>query len=556
MTHENTSGPPSVRSVLLVAAMPILCLAPFANKAFHLDDTVFLWVARQIHVKPLDFFGFNANWYDRYAPMFVVNKNPPGVSYCIALVTALFGERELPLHVAFLLPAAAVGLGTFVLARRFCARPAWAALACVLTPAFLVSSSNIMSDTLMLALFLWALALWVYGVEARRLSALILAAILIALAALTKYFAVGLIPLLAIYALVRKRGLGWGLFTLLIPMVVLAGYEWYTYRLYGMGMLTEAGDFAMLPDWHKAIWPVTRTITTLGFTGGCLVVVLCYATFLWSLRAWVLALVLALCSLGAALYLDPENTAMAVREGQVRWLFLAQCLLFVAGGLFVVDLAVTDLWRSRDAASLLLFLWVAGVLFFAAAINWTTAGRTILPMAPAVGILLARRIDDRAKTGPKARLGRGALPLIPAACIALGATWADYAAANSARDAAAVLHHTLKDTGAPVFYMGHWGFQFYMDAYGAQSLDFDKPVPFGAIIVVPQNNYSTVNLSEPFARPYFALKLPVCRWLATVRKDVGAAFYCGFGVELPYVFGVTPPEEYRVYIVNGPASTP
>src|SRR5215475_8135491 len=37
-------------------------LAVFLDKAFHIDDPLFLWTARQITAAPGDFFGFELNW--------------------------------------------------------------------------------------------------------------------------------------------------------------------------------------------------------------------------------------------------------------------------------------------------------------------------------------------------------------------------------------------------------------------------------------------------------------------------------------------------------------
>jgi len=37
--------------VLLVTLVPLACLLPFANKAFHLDDPMFPWTARQIQTQ-------------------------------------------------------------------------------------------------------------------------------------------------------------------------------------------------------------------------------------------------------------------------------------------------------------------------------------------------------------------------------------------------------------------------------------------------------------------------------------------------------------------------
>jgi 4-amino-4-deoxy-L-arabinose transferase-like glycosyltransferase len=130
----------AVAGLLLLAS---LLLVPFVKKAFHVDDPLFLWTARQIHSRPFDFYGFNVNWYGYEMPMSKVTMNPPLAAYYIAAITALFGWRELTLHIAFLLPALVTVLGFYRLAREFCSRPGLAALCAMLSPPFILSSTSL-----------------------------------------------------------------------------------------------------------------------------------------------------------------------------------------------------------------------------------------------------------------------------------------------------------------------------------------------------------------------------------------------------------------------------
>src|SRR4029077_2680670 len=108
-------------------------------------------------------------------------------------------------HFVFFLPAIAAIWGTHRLARHFCDRPLLAAGATLFTPAFLVSSTTLMCDTLMLAFWVWAVVLWVEGMERDNFWRLAGSGVLIALAALTKYFGACLIPLLVAYSFIGQR---------------------------------------------------------------------------------------------------------------------------------------------------------------------------------------------------------------------------------------------------------------------------------------------------------------------------------------------------------------
>src|SRR5271157_4582503 len=82
----DNSGPERIARILLLAVLTILCLLPFADKAFHIDDPLFVWTAKNIQTNPLDPYGFDVNWYGTWMRMADVNKNPPIVSYYIAIV--------------------------------------------------------------------------------------------------------------------------------------------------------------------------------------------------------------------------------------------------------------------------------------------------------------------------------------------------------------------------------------------------------------------------------------------------------------------------------------
>ena len=144
---------------LIVVMVTIVSLLPFITKAFNMDEPLFLWAASHIQSNPLDFYGFKVNWYGSETDMFSVNKNPPLVSYYIALITSLFGWKEAVIHLFFLIPAVGLSLGTYFLARSFCSLPHLAAILTIFSPVFLVSSTSVMTDTMMLAFYVWAIFL-------------------------------------------------------------------------------------------------------------------------------------------------------------------------------------------------------------------------------------------------------------------------------------------------------------------------------------------------------------------------------------------------------------
>jgi len=189
----------------VLVLVTLSALLPFLGKPFNMDDPLFIWSAQQIHTHPFNPYGFNVEWDWRQAPMWKTTENPPLTCYYIALVSTILGWSEVALHFAFLLPVLAVILGTFRLAGRFCHSPTLAALVTLFTPAFLVSSTTLMSDVPMLAFWVWALVFWVEGTEENNLRKLFAAGCLVSFAEITKYYAISLIPLLAAYSIISRR---------------------------------------------------------------------------------------------------------------------------------------------------------------------------------------------------------------------------------------------------------------------------------------------------------------------------------------------------------------
>jgi 4-amino-4-deoxy-L-arabinose transferase-like glycosyltransferase len=562
-----------------LTVVTVVCLAgllPFVDKAFHIDDTLFLRVARQIHEHPTDFYGFRIIWYFTEKPMAQITKNPPLAAYFTALVTSVWGWGELPLHLAFLVPALGVAWGSYYLAQRFCSRPALAAIIGMLTPAFLVSSTSIMCDTMMLAFWLWAMICWDRGISQRRAGLLIAAALLIGLGFLTKYFAVSLIPLLFAYSWrLRRRPWGWWLLPLLIPVAIMAGYQWLTHRLYDQDLFSDAINYAKEVQ-HKSshfasLWD--KLVIGLTFAGGCLASAAFFFPWLWSRRGvglWLVAIGCLVYVLYIRGHLGPFKLVLHGEEDipdSVRWSAILQIGLLAIAGAGVLALALMDLWERRDPSSLLLFLWVFGTFIFTAFVNWTVNARSIFPAAPAVGILVVRRLERLQRLSAGWIQWRLMAPVAGAAILSMLVARADYQFANSARQAALEIHHRFADLPGTIWFEGHWGFQYYMEEHGAHILDTDtmhcEP---GDLAVLPLNNCDLYMLpADSTEKIEPSVVVPTSAWdwtskvfgghplgIATMHPILLAGFYAtGFG-PLPFVFGDVPKDEYVLYQVTKP----
>src|SRR5262245_35770851 len=537
---------------MLLGFVAIACLAPFARKAIHVDDPVYLWVAQQVQSHPLDFFGFQTHWHVARTAMHRVNKNPPLVSYCWALVAGLAGWSEGALHAGGIGIALLAAGGVYGLARRLCAAPLAAAGIALATPGFAVSATTLLSDVLMLALWCWALPLWRYGIDRGRTWALAGAGFLVCLSALAKYFGLALIPLILAHSILRERRVRARLAWLLLPVAALLGYEAYTRTLYGHGLLSEVFRYATavrggasLPD---------RLLVGLSFTGGCIATVPLLAPMLWRRRT-----LLAACAGGVAVALvllevgGAGGFAMATAMG-VRWDLVIQIAVFALAGASVLGLALAELLRDRGSAdSALLAFWVFGTFAFASFFNWTVSARAILPMVPAVGILASRRLEARLGGGAS-RVGRYAAgPISLGLALGLAVAWGDQQWAASSRNAAREIGAELSSRGGRIFFQGHWGFQYYLEALGGRPYDWyrDRLEP-GDWMVLPGNNSNVGGMPAGAVEGLGVRRFPSSRWITLMSVERGAGFYSSAFGPLPFAFGAAPEERYDVLRVVAP----
>jgi hypothetical protein len=534
--------------ILLVAAT-VVVLLPFAGKAFHIDDPLFVWSAQQIHREPLDFYGFEVNWYGTPTRIAEVTQNPPGTSYYLALAALLLGWSEVALHVAYLVPAAAAAVGTFLLARRFCSRPLAAALFVLSSPVFLMSATVLTSDLLMLAIWVWAVELWLRGIEGRRQAALGGSALLVGLAALTKYFAISLIPLLLVDAWARRRRLAslW----LLLPVSMLALYELITRSMYGRGLLSQAGGYTSYIrrlDSASQYVELEKALVGVAFAGGCLLLVLLFAPGLWSRKQLAAGLIVGLAAAASLMWVELLYGYPLVGPDGLKWPVIAHLSVFLLAGLGVAGLAVARLSSGLTADNLLLSLWALGTLVFASVLNWTVNGRSVLPALPAIGILLLLRLEARRTTDDARFTLRLYGTMAAGLAIALAVTWADLRLAGAGREAARRVAALEESATGPIWFQGHWGFQWYMEQQGARALDLGNvSLPRGAILVLPENNTAVRGLPPEVVGLVDMLELPV-GWVTTMSPGTGAAYYAArTRGPLPFAFGPAPPERYFVY---------
>ncbi len=368
-------SPEDRRNIAILVALTFFSLILFVNKAVHIDDTLFIRAAQQIQSHPLDPYNFTVNWFGTDRPMYAVTKNPPLVSYYLALAGSVAGWSEPALHCAMMIPAIFCIIGIYILARHFCSKPFEAALVALFSPAFLLSSTTLMCDVMMLCLWIWSIIFWMNGIQNRSWPYLISASFFIALSALTKYFGAALIPLLAVWTIAERKRFDSSLIAMVIPVVILAVYQWLTMKYYGRGLLFDAASYATDNEARGFTAYVSKSFVGLAFTGGCFIAPLFFSHTLWSRKSLVRTGIISGMIFLMVVLFQSTSGSIHLNEKSVSWTFIFQFGLLVLVGMTVISLAIADVKKHRDASSLMIVCWIVGTFLFAVFINWTVNGR-------------------------------------------------------------------------------------------------------------------------------------------------------------------------------------
>jgi hypothetical protein len=530
----------------MAVILALLVLAPFLGKALTIDDPLFIWQAKHLQQNPFDPFGFETNWFGISQSMLNNVQNPPATCYWLALA-GLVSWKEAWLHLAMLpFPLLSIG-GVILIARRLGANPFWAALLTLGTAGFLVSATNLMCDIMLTCGMIWAVFLWIKGLDRDNIWILILAAILAGLTALTKYFGISLIPLLAAYTLIRHRRPTWSLAPLLATVAILAGWHFWTMHLYDVSHVLGAQKYA--ENFNQIFAGGIRYFSSVAFLGGCIFWPL--VLMLWRARTAGRIILAASAILGPVISIQISDSLPVATHILSAFFFAAGIAVFW----MTAEYHIKN-WHNPEAW--LITLWIWGTLFFMIIVNWTVAARSLLPLIPALAILAAMNgKPDEQKAGLKNPLPAPAKTLSPvkpfaAAAIvglalALLATWADFDWANSVRRAANELTAKYKAAGKQVYFQGHWGFQYYMELAGTTIQDLRNIVVAPNIVTIfPFNNS---NIYPEMLSKWKVIELRKetikSRIYLTDPMD-SAGFYSHIIGILPLAFALDNPDRYYV----------
>lgn len=449
------------RRLVFVGALALLLTLLNALKPLEIDDTAYVYYARQIARNPLDPYGFEVFWYEVPEPAQHVLV-PPLLPYWLAPAVALAGDAPVVWKL-WLLPFALLLVGALAaLLRRF-ARGLEEPLLVLaaLSPAFL-PGFNLMLDLPALGLSLTAVVLFLGACDRGSVRGAVLAGLVAGLAAQTKYTGL-LTPAVMLLAGGVFRRPWLGLVAALTAGGVFAAWEAVVAHGYGESHFlfhlrdhddTDVGKEALLQPLLTILGGIASAQTllhlaALGRSGRAV------------LSAGVLAALAYL-----VLALSPLPLASATWQLLPGEPVTLNFLLFGGLGLLFWGTTALVAWRlgrRRRRVEWFLILWLLLEIAGYFALTPFPAVRRLLGVVT-VTLLLGGRLASRTCRAPaRRRLVAGAA--LASAGLGLGFyTVGLYDAAASRR--AAEESVALAQGAGTVWFSGHWGFQYYAEGAG------------------------------------------------------------------------------------------
>lgn len=448
------------------------------DKAFHIDDTAYLEMARWIAQQPLRPLSGLLSWGNDFEPIYVTNQ-PPLYFYLMALIGTLFGWTEAAMHSVMAVFSLWAILVFYRLSRLwFKAHAVWLASLLALNPAFVLGQSS-MVDIPLLAI--WMQFFFVLLSPNQHGSRqLFWASVFCALALLVKYTSLVLLPILLLHIVWQRRFIR--LFFLLVPIGALG--LWSIFNVYDFGKPHLVGR-PVSPRSLQLYWDLSvYWIGVLGaiapFAGMVFYSKIQSVIHTWIKILWWSLLLLCWGSYGLLFIwfvLEPQ------------WLALNLVLMteFFSTGVGLLIAALQALWkkvvqqREQTLENLTLGYWLFAPALFLVMFTPFMATRHVLLSLPAV-LLLTYRIAYRHM---KVVLGVAISISFAMSCL-LGA--ADKWYAEIYRTQAMQIRNEFPNE--TLWFNGNFGWQWYATRLGmhhySNRLDFKQPVK-GDILIETQS---------------------------------------------------------------------
>ncbi len=472
--HSNNS----IRDILIIVSLALALSLPFINQAFHIDDTNFLYITKQILKDPLRPYSFGINWRGTEERAFDILANPPLCPYYYALIINIFGESERVLHLAHLIFITLSAVFMYYLAKRFTKSALICSLFLVSTPAFMVMSHTIMPDITLLAFYLAGITLFIYGLDRKKNGLLILSGIFMALAGLSRYSGLTAFFVAAMYVLLKGKRIDR---RVMLPF--LAGgalfLVWCLHNLifYKQLHFLKASGFQLVTLTLEDIFCKIEAI--LVYIGSTTIFFIFFVAAFLNKAYKKVFFILASISLYFSIIAKMKYAVTSFQS-----IFI---VAFTVSLLFFIFVAIDKIFaeKNKDIKRELIFfvVWITFIILFTSTLYFVAVKHILLLLPPLI-ILFVRVVEDVVRKHAKIYLSAA---ILLTALLGIAVSYADFKYADVYREFALKEAPQYKTTDNTIWFCGHWGFQYYMEkSSGFKSLKYlDNSPQKGDILIIP-----------------------------------------------------------------------
>lgn len=523
-------------SYWIILAIWLFCFFWNFNKAYHIDDTAHLEIARWIALNPLHPMSGLLSWGNDVEPIYKTNQ-PHLYFYLMAFWAQLFGWNENSMHILMSIFVLWAIVEFYKLAKIVTPNTALLSTALLgLSPAFVVGQ-NSMVDIPLLAIWVCFFRVLV-DPEITDYRRYLISALLCTIAVMIKYTSLILIPGLFFQLLISKRYKY--LVLALVPLIAL--FAWSLFNIYDYGSVHIIGRSTGSTYWRKYAINAFSWLVVLGAISP-------FALYIFSVKYrettsffgrhfWKIALLI--CCLAPALIL--LSFLMPLPE-EIMNKLLASSFLVTGVGLVlivIIDAANKLIIRELSDQKLILLYWLVSSFLFIILFAPFMATRHVLLAIPPLLLLLFSSCDNL--KFPKTAFGVIFISLFVTSLLSA----ADYWYADIYRKNSSLIREYLpKQSG--IWFTGHWGWQWYAAQAGMKQLSATRDHPaIGDFIVTPDHvSASTVpeHLELTLEK---TITIPRDYWyqhFATIR------FYSTDGLAAPLSFSTHEMETFSIWKV-------
>ncbi|MCF8449783.1 MAG: glycosyltransferase family 39 protein [Taibaiella sp.] len=519
---------------LLLFLIWVVLTAININKAFHIDDTFHLAVAKWLIQYPLTPMSGTVIWFEDPEP-FSSASQPPLYFYLIAIWGRIFGFSEIMLH----LMQSFFTFGCIFLFYRIIKlfNEKYALTFTVLfafNPAFIVNQ-NLMTDVPLL----FCLLSFIYTLINVRLGSdlkrFVSAAIILSVGLLIKYTLLPMVFVLVLAILYERKY--WYLFVVLIPVLFLGLWSvWNYYEFGSVHLLNRGGRMS----WENIVKKSESFILCMGAIF-FLPVFLLHKFFPASRVLYALAITgsFSIPIFLVLVYFDVISEAKSTEIiGEV----------FLANGKFILITLLFSLYLHFNKTKvhlrqrvIVVYVWLVSIAMFVILFSPSVATRHILLLVPAILIILSIYWD---KVTAQVRKIAIAGTFISGVLIGIS----DWQFADFYRRAALdVRKHA--GTAGKIWCVGHWGWQWYCGLQDLEALStHTSTVKKGDYIVMPthisRQDTREIDLTEVKSYSY----APGIFSFISVSRFAG--FYATSRNEIPWNLSKEPIDKIIIYRVN------